>query len=65
MGYGFFIAAIGVALLVMFGGVCRLKICQNKNYGSDPECLVYVRMAPILLSFIPLYSMEKHTWFKG
>ena len=50
---------------VMFGGARRLEIRQNKNYGKDPEYQAYVKKTPILLPFIPLYSVEKYTWLKG
>ena len=33
-----------------------------KNYGSDPEYQKYVKTVPILLPFIPLYSVEKYKW---
>jgi len=44
----------------MFSGARRLEVRQNKNYGADPEYQVYVRSVPILLPFIPLYSVEKY-----
>ena len=47
---------------IMFGGARRLEIRQNKNYGSDPEYQKYIKTVPILLPFIPLYSVEKHKW---
>ena len=50
---------------VMFGGARRLEIRQNKNYGADPEYQRYVASTPILLPFVPLYSVEKFTWLKG
>lgn len=50
---------------VMFGGARRLEIRQNKNYGADPEYQAYVEKTPILLPFVPLYSVEKYTWLKG
>lgn len=50
---------------VMFGGARRLEIRQNKNYGADPEYQAYVKRTPILLPFVPLYSVEKYTWLKG
>ena len=46
----------------MFSGARRLEIRQNKNYGSDPEYQQYVKTVPILLPFVPLYSVEKHKW---
>lgn len=55
---------IGI-VYVMFGGARRLEIRQNKNYGADPEYQAYVKSTPILLPFIPLYSVEKCTWLKG
>lgn len=61
-------AAIGgwaAIVYVMFGGARRLEIRQNKNYGDDPEYQAYVAKTPILLPFVPLYSVEKYTWLKG
>lgn len=40
----------------------RLEVRQNKNYGNDPEYQKYVTTVPILLPFVPLYSVEKHKW---
>ena len=53
------IGYIGI-IFVMFSGARRLEIRQNKNYGNDPEYQKYVKTVPILLPFIPLYSVEKH-----
>lgn len=50
---------------IMFGGARRLEIRQNKNYGDDPEYQSYVKTTPILLPFIPLYSVEKYKWLVG
>lgn len=47
---------------VMFSGARRLEIRQNKNYGSDPEYQEYVKSVPILIPFVPLYSVEKFKW---
>ena len=55
------IGYVGI-IFVMFSGARRLEIRQNKNYGSDPEYQEYVKTVPILLPFIPLYSVEKHKW---
>ena len=52
---------IGI-IFVMFSGARRLEIRQNKNYGKDPEYQKYVKTVPILLPFIPLYSVEKYKW---
>lgn len=47
---------------VMFGGARRLEIRQNRSYGKDPAYQRYVRTTPIMLPFVPLYSVEKYTW---
>ena len=49
-------------IFVMFSGARRLEIRQNKNYGADPEYQQYVKTVPILLPFVPLYSVEKYKW---
>ena len=49
-------------IFVMFSGARRLEIRQNKNYGKDPEYQAYVKTVPILLPFVPLYSVEKYKW---
>lgn len=50
---------------IMFGGARRLELRQNKNYGDDPEYQQYVKTTPILLPFIPLYSVAKYKWLVG
>ena len=46
----------------MLSGAKRLEKRQNKNYGDDPEYQAYVRSTPILIPFVPLYSVEKYKW---
>lgn len=55
------IGYVGI-VFVMFSGARRLEIRQNKNYGKDPEYQQCVKTVPILLPFIPLYSVEKYKW---
>lgn len=50
---------------IMFGGARRLEIRQNRNYGADPAYQRYVRTTPILIPWVPLYSVERFTWLKG
>ncbi len=62
------LAAIGgwvCIVYIMFGGARRLELRQNKNYGSDPEYQAYVKKTPILLPFVPLYSVAKYKWLIG
>ena len=55
-------AILGFALIcwVMFSGARRLELRQDRNYGSDPEYQEYVRTVPIIIPFIPLYSVKKY-----
>ena len=56
------LASVGYVgiIFVMFSGARRLELRQNKNYGNDPEYQAYVTSVPILLPFIPLYSVVKY-----
>ena len=56
------IAGYAGIIFVMFSGARRLEIRQNKTYGEDPEYQAYVRSTPILIPFVPLYSVEKYKW---
>lgn len=49
-------------IYVMFGGARRLEIRQDKNYGDDPEYQKYKSTTPIIIPFVPLYSVKEHTW---
>ena len=63
-GVQWIVVAIGYIgiIFVMFSGARRLEIRQDKNYGNDPEYQKYVKTVPILVPFIPLYSVKKHKW---
>lgn len=50
---------IGI-VFVMFSGARRLELRQNRSYGADPEYQAYVKSVPILLPFVPLYSVAKY-----
>ena len=58
------IGYIGI-VYVMFSGARRLEIRQNVTYGNDPEYQAYVKKTPILLPFVPIYSVEKHKWLQA
>ena len=63
-GWQWLVALLGYSgiIFVMFSGARRLEVRQNKNYGKDPDYQKYVRTVPILLPFVPLYSVEKYKW---
>ena len=58
------IGYIGI-VYVMFSGARRLEIRQNGAYGKDPEYQEYIKKTPILLPFVPIYSVEKHKWLQA
>ena len=49
-------------IYVMFGGARRLELRQDRTYGKDPVYRKYVRTTPIMIPFVPLYSVKKYTW---
>ena len=50
---------------VMFSGARRLELRQDRTYGKDKEYQKYVTTTPILIPFIPLYSVKEHKWLVG
>ena len=50
---------------IMFSGARRLELRQNRTYKDDKEYLKYIEKTPILIPFIPLYSVEKYKWLVG
>lgn len=63
----FIIAFLGLVTLifVMFGGARRLEIRQDKNYGKMKEYQIYKANVPIMIPFVPIYSVKKHSWLVG
>ena len=61
------IASIGYIgiVYVMFSGARRLEIRQASAYGKDPEFQRYINKTPILLPFVPIYSVERHKWLQA
>ena len=50
-------------IYVIISGARRLEIRQNKNYGEDEAYQAYAKSTPILVPFLPVYSVEKYKWF--
>ena len=48
---------------VMFSGARRLERRQNRTYGHDAAYRAYHDKTPILLPFLPLYSVLSWRWF--
>ena len=52
-------------IFIMFGGARRLELRQDKNYGDMKEYKIYKSTVPIMIPFIPLYSVAKYKWLVG
>ena len=52
---------IGI-IYVMFSGARRLELRQDKNYGEMEAYREYVQKTPIIVPFLPIYSVKKHKW---
>lgn len=55
---------IGI-VYVMFSGARRLELRQQETYGAMPEFQAYIKRTPLIIPFVPIYSVAKHTWLKG
>lgn len=55
-------AVAGFVLItyVMFSGARRLEIRQDRNYGKIRKYRIYKETVPILIPFVPLYSVRKY-----
>ena len=52
-------------IFIMFGGARRLELRQDKNYGEMKEYKKYKSNVPIIIPFVPLYSIKEYTWLVG
>lgn len=50
---------------VMFSGARRLELRQMETYGAMPEFQEYAKRTPLIIPFVPIYSVARHTWLKG
>lgn len=55
---------IGI-IYVMFSGARRIELRQQKIYGQMPQFQTYIHNRPLIIPFIPIYSVAKHTWLKA
>jgi steroid 5-alpha reductase family enzyme len=61
------IAALGYIgiVYVMFSGARRLELRQMETYGNDPEFQAYTKKTPLILPFVPIYSVAKYKWLQA
>ncbi len=61
------IAALGYVgiVYVMFSGARRLELRQMETYGGDPEFQRYIKKTPLIIPFVPIYSVAKYKWLQA
>jgi steroid 5-alpha reductase family enzyme len=54
------LSAAGYAsiVFVMIGAAGRLELKQEERYGSDPGFRAYAQRTPVLVPFLPIYSLK-------
>lgn len=55
---------IGI-VYVMFSGARRLELRQIETYGADPEFQKYIKKTPLIIPFVPIYSVVKYKWLQA
>ena len=62
-----FIALLGYVgiIFVMFSGARRIELQQNESYGEDKNFKEYIQKTPLLIPFIPIYSLQKYSWLRA
>jgi steroid 5-alpha reductase family enzyme len=46
-------------VLIMMGSTKRLERSQDERYGRRPKYQEYIRTVPVLIPFVPVYSLKK------
>jgi len=55
------LGAVGITF-VMFSGARRIELRQDKNYGDNAKYKEYKNSTPMIIPFVPIYSVKKYTW---
>ena len=55
---------IGI-VYVMFSGARRLELRQEETYGKDPKFKAYIQKTPLIIPFVPIYSVAKYSWLQA
>ena len=61
------IASLGYTgiIYVMFSGARRLELRQQEIYSNNPAFTAYIHHRPLLIPFLPIYSLAKLKWLKA
>ena len=53
------LAGVVCIVLIMVGSTKRLERKQAERYGDMPDFRRYVQTVPVLIPFVPVYSLQK------
>ena len=61
------IASLGYICIVyvMFSGARRLEMRQEETYGKDVAFKEYTAKTPLIIPFVPIYSVAKYKWLQA
>jgi steroid 5-alpha reductase family enzyme len=59
------VVAYACIILIMIGSARRLELKQEARYGADPEFKRYVAAVPVILPWIPVYSLKNAKIYLG
>ena len=61
------IASLGYTgiIYVMFSGARRLEMRQEETYGKDAAFKEYTAKTPLIIPFVPIYSVAKYKWLQA
>ena len=59
------ILGLGGIIFIMFAGARRIEIQQKKSYSDDKNFKEYIKKTPLLIPFVPIYTLEKYWWLRG
>ena len=59
------IIGLGGIIFIMFAGARRIEIQQKKSYSDDKNFKEYIKKTPLLIPFVPIYTLEKYWWLRG
>lgn len=49
----------------MVGSARRLELKQEARYGADPEFRAYTEKVPVIVPFLPVYSLKNARIYLG
>ena len=59
------LAGLLCIVLIMLSSTKRLEAAQQRRYGALPEFQSYSTSVPILIPWVPLYSVQRLRWTLG